>query len=241
MLREMRGFLAADPAPQQVSWRMPDTAMWEVAKHRADAMTRDEGGTAGPPLLAERLLDEIRLLGPDAFDAACCRSLLRVFAGDFARREGAAIDRDRLDDAVAEFRASRNLGPDTELTRFLADSELSAEDLERLIVTNEMVRWACGQAEAGALGEFVADLRLSGKYPALASRARAKLDDDATPGAPAEEQTAVQWYFAERRGTAVPSDLAGYARSCGFGDEQAFRTAVRLEYRYALSEEGHRR
>ena len=240
MLREMRGFLAADPAPKQVSWTMSGTAMWEVAKRRADTMTPDREA-ADPPLLAERLLDEIRLLGPDAFDAACCRSLLRVFAAAFARREGAAIDRERLDDAVAEFRTSRNLGQEAELTRFLADSDLPAEDFERLIVTNEMVRWAGGQAEAGALGEFVADLRLSGKYPALASRARAKLDYDANPGAPAEEQAAVQWYFAERRGTAVPDDLAGYARSCGFGDEQAFRTAVRHEHRYALYEEGHRR
>ena len=46
------------------------------------------------------------------------------------------------------------------------------------------------------------------------------------------EQAAIQWYFAERRGTAVPDDLAGYAQSCGFADEQAFRTAVRREYRY---------
>ena len=240
MLREMRGFLAGDPAPRQVSWSMADTAMWAVAKHRADAMPSAEAA-AGSPVMAERMLDEIRLLGPEAFDAACCRSLLRVFAADFARREGAAIDRARLDDALAEFRASRNLGQDTEFTRFLADSDLPAEDFERLIAANEMVRWACGQAEPDALGGFLDDLRLSGEYPGLARRVRAKLGYDATPGAPAEEQAAIQWYFAERRGTAVPDDLAGYARSCGFGDEQAFRTAVRHEYRYALSEEGHPR
>jgi len=240
MLREMRGFLARDPAPQQVSWAMSDTAMWEVAKHRADTVTRD-GQAVAPPPIAESLLDEIRLLGPDAFDAACCRSLLRVFAADFARREGAAVDRDRLDDALAEFRTRRNLGQEAELTRFLADNELSAEEFERLIAVNEMVRWACGQAEPEALGEFLADLRLSGEYPKLADRARAKLDYDATPGAPAEEQAAIQWYFAERRGAAVPDDLAGYAQSCGFTDQQAFLTAVRHEYRYALTEEGHPR
>ena len=93
------------------------------------------------------ILDEIRLRGPDAFEAACCRSLLRVFAADFAEREGVTIDGDRLHDAVAAFRISRNLEQDTELTRFLADNDLSAEDFERLIVTDEMVRWACGQAE----------------------------------------------------------------------------------------------
>ena len=89
MLREMRTFLAADPAPQQVSWSMADTAMWEVAKRRADALPRDRA--PGSRLMLEPILDEIRLLGPDAFEAACCRSLLRVFAADFAQREGVTI------------------------------------------------------------------------------------------------------------------------------------------------------
>jgi hypothetical protein len=230
---------AADAtAPQQVSWKMPDTAMWEVAKHRADTVTRDEGGTAGPPLLAERLLDEIRLLGPDAFDAACCRSLLRVFAAGSARSEGVTVGRDWLDGAIAAFRSSKNLEQDAQLARFLADSEMSADGFERLIATNEMVRWACGQAEPDALGGFLDDLRLSGEYPRLASRARAKLDCDAVTDAPAGEQASIQWYFVERRGTAVPDDLAGYARSCGFGDDQAFRAAVRREYRYLHPENG---
>ena len=181
MLREMRTFLAADPAPQEVSWNMADTAMWEVAKRRADTLSRD--GAPGSRLMLEPILDEIRLLGPEAFEAACCRSLLRVFAADFARREGMAIDRDRLDDAVAEFRTSRDLGQDVELTRFLADNDLSAPDFDRLVATDEMVRWACGQAERDAFGHLLDDLRLKGEYAQLVARARAKLDDDGRPGA----------------------------------------------------------
>jgi hypothetical protein len=188
---------------------------------------------AGPRPMLEPILDEIRLLGPEAFESACCRSLLRVFAADFAQREGMAIDRDRLDHAVAEFRASRDLGQDVELRRFLADSDLSADDFERLVVSEEMVRWACGQAEWVAFGHLLDDLRLKGEYAQLVARARAKLDDDGRPGAAPEGQAAIEWYFAQRRGTAVPDDLAGYARSCGFADEQAFQTAVRREYEYA--------
>jgi hypothetical protein len=240
MLREMRGFLAGDPAPRQVGWSMSDTAMWQVATQRADTVPAEAAAPGSPPML-ERLLDEIRLLGPDTFDAACCRSLLRVFAADVARRAGVTVDRAWLDGAVAEFRIGRNLEQETELARFLAGAEMSADDFERLIATSELVRWACGQAEPGTAGEFLADLRLSGEYPRLASRARAKLDYDASPGTPAEEQAAIQWYFTARRGTAVPDALAGYAGACGFADEQAFRTAVRHEYRYALTEEGHPR
>ena len=234
MLREMRGFLAADPAPQQVSWSMASTAMWEVAKRRADALPRDRA--VGSRLMLEAILDEIRLLGPDAFEAACRRSLLRVFAADFAEREGLTVEGDGMHHAVTGFRVSRNLRQDSELTRFLADNDLSAEDFERLVVTDEMVRWACGQAEWEAFGALLDDLRLNGQYPQLAARARAKLEDDWSSGAPAgtagPEQAAIQWYFAERRGRAVPDDLAGYARSCGFADQQALRTAVRREYRY---------
>lgn len=237
MLREMRSFLAADPAPQEVIWSMANTAMWEAARRRADALPRDD--EAGSRLMLERVLDEIRLLGPGAFETAYCRSLLRVFAADFAEREGVTIDGERLHDAVAEFRISRNLEQGTELTRFLADNDLSAEEFERLVVTDEMVRWACGQAEWDAFGHLLNDLRLNGEYAQLVTRARAKLDDR-PPSAPADvarsEQAAIQWYFAQRRGTAVPDDLASYAQSCGFPDEQSFRTAVRNDYRYVRPE-----
>ena len=229
MLREMRTFLAADPAPQEVSWSMADTAMWEVAKRRADTLSRD--GAAGSRLMLEPILDEIRLLGPEAFEAACCRSLLRVFAADFAQREGVTIDQERLDDAVAEFRTSRDLGQDTELTRFLADNELSAR---RLRSARRHRRDGALGLRAGRRGRVRPSPRRSapeggvcaagGQGQGQAGRRRA-----AGRGSPME-QAAIEWYFAQRRGTAVPDDLAGYARSCGFADEQAFRTAVRREY-----------
>jgi TfuA-like protein len=56
------------------------------------------------------------------------------------------------------------------------------EEFDRLIVTDEMVRWACGQAEWAAFGDLLDDLRLNGEYAQLVTRARAKLDDDGPPG-----------------------------------------------------------
>lgn len=240
MLREMRGFLATDPAPQQVSWTMANTAMWEAATRRAGTIPGD-GPTGSAPML-ESILDEIRLLGPGAFEAARCRSLLRVFAADFAERQGVTVDGDRLQDAVAEFRMRMGLEQGTDLTRFLAANDLSADDFGRLVAADEMVRWACGQAEWDALDDLLGDLRMRGEYAPLVTRAGAKLDYDRLPGAqeraPADiarsEQAAIWWYFAERRGTTVPDDLATYAQSCGFPDEQAFRKAVRHEYQYTF-------
>ena len=101
-------------------------------------------------------------------------------------------------------------------------------------------------ATIGALADELADILLRGD-PFAASFMAISGYDDAVPDLSPEyqrawrglltdiaraEQAAIQWYFARRRDTAVPDDLAGYARSCGFPDEQAFRAAVRREHWY---------
>jgi AraC-like DNA-binding protein len=217
---------------------MANTARWDAAKRLADTMPSDGPAASAP--MPESILDEVRLLGPGAFEAARCRSLLRIFAADFAEREGVMIDGKRLEDAAAEFRMRMGLERGTELTRFLAANDLSADDFERLVAAEEMVRWACGQAEWDALDDLFDDLRMRGEYTQLVTRAKEKLGYEKLPSAqeraPADiaqsEQAAIQWYFAERRGTTVPDDLAAYAHSCGFPDEPAFRRAVRHEYQY---------
>jgi hypothetical protein len=50
-----------------------------------------------------------------------------------------------------------------------------------------MVRWACGQAERAASGALLDDLRLSGEYPRLTARVRARLEDEGRPDAPDEQ------------------------------------------------------
>jgi hypothetical protein len=245
MLREIRGFLATDPAPQQVSWSMANTVMWEAATRRAGTILSDSPAGSVPTL--NIILDDIRLLGPGAFDAARGRSLLRVFAADFAARQGVTIGGERLQDAIAEFRMAMGLERGADLTLFLAANDLSAADFSRLVAAGEKVRWACGQAERNALDDLLGDLRMRGEYAQLVTKAQAKLSYDgrpsAQPGAPADvthsDQAAIRWYFADRRGTAVPDDLAAYSQSCGFPDEQAFRVAVRREYQYTCGRDGH--
>jgi hypothetical protein len=232
MLSEMRCFLATDPAPQRVSWTMAKTARWEAARRRTDLVPGV--GPGGSPALLENVLDEVRLLGPGAFETAHCRSLLRVFAADFAEREGVVIDGERRRDAVGEFRTRSGLKDDNDLARFLAANDLSADGLERLVAAGEMVRWACEQAQPDALDDLLDDLRLHGDYAQLMTRARGKLDQQMPLADVAgSEQAAIAWYFAERLGTEVPADLPGYAWSAGFPDEQAFRKAVRQEHQYS--------
>jgi hypothetical protein len=127
----------------------------------------------------------------------------------------------------------------TAFGQFLAANDLSEEDFERLIVADEMGRWACGQAGWDALDGLLDDLRMRGDYARLAVRARGKLDQQkrrsAQEKAPADgacAQAAIRWYFAERHGTTVPEDLAGHAQAAGFPDETALRKAVLREYQY---------
>jgi hypothetical protein len=239
MLREMGGFLATNPAPQQADWTMANTARWETAKHRAETMPRDEA--AGSTGMLESILDEIRLLGPGAFEAARDQGLLRFFAADFAENAGMMIGAERRQDAIAEFRISNGLSRGADLARFLADNDLSADGFERLVVADEMTRWACAQAEWSGIGNLVNELRIRGNYASVLARAKGKLDlqslgtgREITPAdIAASGQAALRWYFAEKHGATVPEDLAAYAQSCGFPDEQAFRQAVRLEHQYA--------
>ncbi len=86
-------------------------------------------------------------------------------------------------------------------------------------------------------------LRTRGEYGRLAARAASKLTrerqcaaEDAEPGeAGSFGQLALEWFFSSRGGIPVPEDLLGYARSCGFANEKAFRAAVLREYRCAGS------
>ena len=238
MLREMGGFLATKPAPQQVNWTMANTARWESAKRRAGTMYPD--GTAGLTGMLESILDEIRLLGPGAFEAARDRGLLRFFAADFAEHAGIMIGGERRQDAVAEFRISSGLSRGADLARFLTANDLSADGFERLAVADEMLRWAFEQAEWDGIGNLLNELRIRGNYAPVLARAKGKLDlqklstgqETTAADVAASGQAALRWYFAEKRGATVPEDLAAYAQSCGFPSEQAFREAVRLEYQY---------
>lgn len=238
MLREMRRFLGEDPDPQQVPWRTSNTAIWSAVRQRAGS------GAKGPPGSAPELwavMDEIRLLGPDRFQDARRRALLRLFATETAERAGMQVDKALLREAIAEFRATRDLEGDAEFAAFLAANDMSASELERLVAAEEAVRQACADNENEAWPGFLDDLRIRGQYAEITGRAADKADRldrsaSAQRGAPGRSGSAgpdiLSWYFAERIGTEVPADLAGYARAAGFRDELAFRRAIGREYRY---------
>ena len=50
---------------------------------------------------------------------------------------------------------------------------------------------------------------------------------------PATELAALIWYFEDRLGREIPTDLETYARSTGFADAASFRRAVWREHVYS--------
>jgi hypothetical protein len=234
MLAEMRAFLATDPAPLRVTWQVANTAMFAAERHLADT---EASWPDAMPEVSARVLDEVRLRGPGAFEAARARGLLRVFAAAFAESTGLTVEGERLREAVRDLRKAHGLEQDDDFARFLTANGLSAGDFDRLAADEELIRWACGQAEREAAGALIDELRMSGQYAPLAVRARVKRGYlEPAPGQE-HDPAPIEWYFA-RRGEPVPADLAAFGQACGFADERDFRRAIRDEYRCRRAEEG---
>jgi hypothetical protein len=236
MLREMRSFLATDPAPLRVRWATANTTIWNAARHRTDRPGSVALAGGGPTL--EAILDEVRLLGPGTFEDVRRRGLLRFFASGAAERDGLMVDAQRLAEASFEFRSERGLEDDADFAAFLAANDMSVDEFGPLLAADEKARWACGRAEEELSASLLDDLRIRDLYQQFASRAGVKASALAgrdyqrtASGEPGDrEPDALRWYFADRLGIAVPADLASHARSSGFRDELAFRTAVWQEY-----------
>jgi hypothetical protein len=247
LLRAIREFLADDPGPLQVPWKVANTTLWNAARRGAIGPAAADPAQHMPVI--DAVLDEIRLLGPVAFEEARCHGLLRHFASEAAVREGMAADEGRRREAVYRFRAKRGLLRDADLDAFLAENDLSAAEFEGLAAADEIVRSVCDREEGPAATTLLDDLRSRGTYAEVAGRAAVKARDLSRQGlqrtAPADagrrDEDVLRWYFTDRLGVTVPADLARYARSSGFRDELAFRSAIWLEFCYVNGDEVHPR
>jgi hypothetical protein len=83
-------------------------------------------------------------------------------------------------------------------------------------------------------------LRSTGDYPRVCERAREKqralesqgLQNPGLKDIGLTEHDLLRWYFQERLGRPVETDIDQFARSAGFVDRHAFRRAVVREFCY---------
>ena len=210
------------------------TVFWDEFVLRANQIP--DNANASPQ---QRIIDELRLEGPEAYARVEAMALLRMVAANGAARPTAGFAREELQRTLTDLRVRLGLFARAELDRWMARNDLDAASLESLI-GNETCLKDLRDRSRGALEPFLLDeLRLSGAYERLAERARKKndalaaLDAGAATAAPGSRAVVLRlWFFEERLRLPMPDDVEHCARRLGFMSAAAFDAALHRERLY---------
>ena len=238
MLRRMRAHLASDPGPKRVAYTFEYTETWDHA-WRFGGELRFSADSGGEVILLDNVLDEIRLEGT-AFLQARDAALVRLLALEDARRHRLVVSSDALQRAIECFRGKRSLLEAAELERWLDDNDLDWASFVDLMKEEVLRGWVEQVTSSHVASQLPAVLRLSGDYVRVRTRAIEKqrflqsrgLENPALSDAGISEDELLAWYFENRLGREVPSDVEAYARSAGFADADVFRRMLLREFCY---------
>jgi hypothetical protein len=232
MLAAMRETVAAGE-PTRPAFHFEWTYLWDLFVARSAAVE------AGPSPSAERILDELRIEGPDAYGPVETRALLRLVATNGAARPG-ELSRDAALVTLARIRGRLGLYARADLDRWMSANDLDPASMERLVEDEARLEALRKRFRRSIRSALLDELRLSGAYAPLAERALKKEKALAAAGltegagAPsALRSTAVRlWYFERRLGRPMPDDVAEFARKVSFETLSAFDAAVRREWAF---------
>jgi hypothetical protein len=207
------------------------TVFWDEFVQRSDAAFEEAGSSP-----QQRILDELRLEGPEAYERVEAVALLRMVAVNGAARPATALPREDLQATLTDLRARLGLFARADLDRWMARHDLDPASLERLLSDETNVKKLRDRSR-GALELFLLDeLRLGGAYERLAERARKKSDAlgalEASPwnGFPASRAIALRlWFFEQCLQRPMPDDVEDSARRLGFANATAFDAALQRE------------
>jgi hypothetical protein len=222
LLRTMADFLREKPKPFHPSFHMERALVWERFVCQADE----------PSEMGNLILDELRLepqLSRDVMHAALGR--LSVLHGANVEPEDTAVRA-----SWNRFRETRALWLRSDLDKWLADNDMNATALDRLL-KQEAVLDVISSRRQGSLTHAVLDhLRLRGHYQRLAARVRVKANvlgncsvARAMPEGPALA-AALDWYFEQRLGRPMPRTAETYAQIEGWSGYCEFILAIWRDY-----------
>jgi len=239
MLAAMRTFLEADPAPKQVAYSFAHTTLWD------NAVAQCEREDAAMAAAGDAIGEGIRI-DPDTGAPARRAGLWRMLALQECERRGIDATAEEGRCSATEFRRRQGLASAAELQRWLADNHLDHEGFNRLMADEARLdKLATALGPAGT--SFGLDeLRVRGRYASLAARADDKersLDAMAAAASMPDEAAllpAMVWYFEDRLGREIPTDIEAYARAAGYADATSFRRAVWREHLYCRLVEARR-
>jgi hypothetical protein len=228
---EMLAAMQAAPAsgePVSPTFHFEWTNFWDAF------VARSEVSASAPAAKGQRILDELRLQGLEAYRQVESKALLRIVAARGAPRP------DKSDAARATLKRLREqfaLYARADLDRWMAANDLDAQALEALIDEEAAVEALRARAGRAIEARLIDELRLGGAYPALADRA---LKKEAAVAASAQPDLSVPvglrgptlrlWYFENRLRRPAPDAIADYAARIGFADVSTLDAALYREW-----------
>jgi hypothetical protein len=241
MLSAMQMALAASE-PTQPRFRFEWTHFWD----NLVATIADESSQLGSgDLSTKNLLDELRLQGLAAYEGARLQAMLRMLADNEARRTGSEMTKEAMQAASTRLRTSLSLFSRDQLMSWVARNDLDDRSFERL-VREEAQLSLLAETSPRLLDRFLIDeLRLSGAYEALATRARLKAEGisdadvgggDPWPGSGPDRLRLRLWFFEECLGEAIPEDMEAFARALGLSSANEFDRVLLHEWLYCKGE-----
>jgi len=236
MLRAMHRRLTNGLKPKQVSYSFEHTVMWESALQHSGKRRIDSKGQPSVVDL-DALLDELRLNGAE-YNRHCQLARERFLAIREADRLSVRIAPTRKRKTEKEFRQQRQLVSAADLAHWIRKNDMTNSEFEALMMEEARMKWINERTQFTLLGLIPQQLRLSGNYPALVTRASAKrrllqsigLDNPSLKDAGLSVNELFRWHFEKILRVPVPKNIGIYARNLGYTSADAFRRVLLKEY-----------
>lgn len=218
--------LEDDPAPMRPDFAFEWTEMWANAPWLDER--RGPSSTGEEVDFDERVVDELRLLGPRYFDLQE-RALLRAFADGEISPQRMPPDRVNVLQQIDAFRRAHGLALRADLEAWATAAGTDMAGFERMMAEEANIRMA-GQYNTTRLATRIADqLRLSGNYEPLAARARNKAERlKGRKPLNSPRQLLFERHF-QRLDRDLPGDIDVYAAELGLPGADEFCSLLQNE------------
>ena len=233
MLNAISGFLVNASARVDVEFNFEWTVMWSkvVRSGATQGIDNQEKNTDS------WVIDELRL-DPKNFKQIQRGALLRLVVEDANIRKKSEIGLKKLQKAISDFRRQRGLFLKTQLDDWLMENDLDMAGLEQLI--KEEARLAeLGRISANVLRRhLLTELRITGAYSKLATRARSKKqyfeeNGDTLPAIGKATLGAMQLriqFFETHFEQSIPDDLENFLLDNNYGEVEEFDQMLAREF-----------
>jgi hypothetical protein len=236
MLRAMHRRLTNGLKAKQVSYSFEHTVMWESALQHSGKRRIDSKGQPSVVDL-DALLDELRLNGAE-YNRHCQLARERFLAIREADRLSVRIGPTLKRKTEKEFRQQRQLVSAADLAHWIRENDMTNSEFEALMTEEARMKWINDRAQFTVPGLIPQQLRLSGNYPALVTRATAKirllqsigLNNPSLKDAGLSVNELFRWHFEKILRVPVPKNIGIYARNLGYAGADAFRRVLLKEY-----------